>query len=126
MAGTAVSAISADAGVGKYGVDVAAADTVDRTVESENVTDSPQTEEIQNEVNKTVGSINYETRYDLRLTYRGTILTISNGIVSWGGHRWLVDSHEKAGSYNGLQRYTLSAHRFSTYPADSAPAQNNA
>lgn len=116
----AISAITADSGVGKYGVDVIATDVdAGRTVESENVTDTPQTEEIQNEVNKTVGSVNYETRYELRLTYRGTILTISSGIVSWGGHRWLVDSHEKAGTYNGVQRYNLTAHRFTTYPADS-------
>lgn len=120
MAGNAITATSAESGVGKYGVDVLAADVdAARTVESENTTESPQVEEIHNELNKTVGSVNYETRHELRLTYRGTSLTITNGIVSWGGHRWLVDSHEKAGTYNGLQRYNLSAHRFSTYPADS-------
>ena len=118
MSAEAVSAISASTGVGKYGVDVVAADTAGRTVESENITDSPQTEEIHNELNQTVGSIKYEMRYDLRLTYRGTALTVSTGIVAWGGHNWIVDSHEKAGTYNGLQRYNLSAHRFSTYPAD--------
>ena len=116
----AISAITADSGVGKYGVDVIATDVdAGRTVESENITENPLTEEIQNELNQTVGSIKYETRHDLRLTYRGTALTVSSGIVAWGGHNWIVDSHEKAGTYNGLQRFNLSAHRFSTYPADS-------
>ena len=119
MSATAVTAISASTGLGKYGVDVAAADTTDHTVESENITENPLTEEIQNELNQTVGSIKYETRHDLRLTYRGTALAVSSGIVAWGGHNWIVDSHEKAGTYNGLQRFNLSAHRFSAYPADS-------
>ena len=42
-----------------------------------------------------------------------------NSTVTYNGVKYYVDSHESAGSYNGLKRYNLSAHRF-----DNAPAQS--
>ena len=95
------------------------------TIESENITDSPVVETVPDQKNATVKEIKYDKRTDLKLTYRGTKLTETagengeNDTVTYNSVKYYVDSHEKAGTYNGLQRYNLSAHRFSTYPADS-------
>ena len=109
------------------------------TVESENISRSPQTEPIPDQKNAVRGEAKYDTRYELRLTYRGTKLEetahpatqtmpAQNDTVAYGGHVWSVDSHEEAGSYNGLKRYNLTAHRFDNYPAQpssTAPAQSS-
>ena len=36
---------------------------------------------------------------------------------TFNGKTYYVDSHESAGSYNGLKRYNLRAHRFDNAPA---------
>ena len=94
------------------------------TIESLNVTESPQTEPVPDQVNATANEIVYDTRKELRLTYRGTKLTVSGGKVTFvsaigGSTVWAVDSHEDAGTYNGLKRYTLVAHRFDNFPSAS-------
>ena len=58
----------------------------------------------------------YDTRTDLKLTYRGTKLTATGNVVTVNNVKYYVDSHEEAGSYNGLKRYNLSAHRFTNCP----------
>ena len=70
------------------------------TIESETITESPQVETIPDQA-ETAGQ-NGE-----------------NSTVTYNGVKYYVDSHESAGSYNGLKRYNLSAHRF-----DNAPAQS--
>ena len=111
----------------EYGISTT---TTGITVESENITEAPQTEPIPDQANAVRGEVKYDTRYELRLTYRGTKLAhtthaatttmpAQNDTVAYGGHVWAVDSHEDAGSYNGLKRYSLTAHRFDNYPAQS-------
>ena len=89
------------------------------TIESISDTESPVTEPVPDQKNAVANEIVYDTRRDLRLTYRGTKLTVTAGIVAFDGTNWSVDSHEDAGTYNGLHRYTLVAHRFTNFPAGS-------
>lgn len=92
------------------------------TVESETITPSHTNEPIPNQKNQTTKEIAVDKRWDLKLTYRGTKLQETAGqngeadIVTYGGHNYYVDTHEEAGSYNGLKRYNLNAHRFSLCP----------
>lgn len=107
---------------GTYGIDTT---TSGITVESENISDSPVVIEVPDQKNAVVKEIKYDTRTNLRLTYRGTKLTETagqngeNSTVTYNGAKYYVDSHEKAGIYNGLQRYNLSAHKFENAPAQS-------
>lgn len=98
----------------KYGIETV---TSGITVETETITKTPQVEPVPDQKNATVNEIVYDTRIDLKLTYRGTQITENNGVVTYNGETYAVDSHEKAGTYNGLQRYNLSAHRFDNFPA---------
>ena len=98
----------------KYGIETT---TTGITVESENITESPMVEPVPDQKNATVNEIKYDTRYDLKLTYRGNKLTATNNVITYKSVKYAVDSHEEAGTYNGLQRYNLSAHRFENYPA---------
>ena len=81
------------------------------------ISESPIVEPVPDQKNATVNEIKYDTRYDLKLTYRGTKLTATNNVITYKNVKYAVDSHEEAGTYNGLQRYNLSAHRFENYPA---------
>lgn len=101
------------------------------TIESLTETPSPLAEPVPDQKNATVKEIYYDTRVDLKLTYRGTKLTETAGTVggentkiTFNGKTYYVDSHESAGTYNGLKRYNLSAHRFDNAPAAAAQSQN--
>ena len=106
----------------EYGISTTAQNI---TIESETITESPQVETVPDQKNAVVKEIKYDKRIDLRLTYRGTKLSETagqngeNSTVTYNGAKYYVDIHESAGSYNGLKRYNLSAHRF-----DNAPAQS--
>ena len=95
------------------------------TIESETTTGSPLAEPVPDQKNAVTKEIKYDTRIDLKLTYRGTKLTETagqngeNDTVTYNGVKYYVDSHESAGSYNGLKRYNLNAHRFENAPAQS-------
>jgi len=94
------------------------------TIESLTITPSPVGEPIPDQKNATVKELYVDTRVDLKLTYRGTKLAETAGTVggentkiTFNGVTYYVDSHEEAGTYNGLKRYNLSAHRFDNSPA---------
>lgn len=97
-----------------YGIETTATGI---TIESETITESPQVETVPDQKNAVVDEIKYDTRIDLKLTYRGTKLADNNGVITYNGVKYAVDSHESAGSYNGLKRYNLSAHRFTNFPS---------
>ena len=107
---------------GTYGIETTQSGI---TIESESLTDSPVVETVPDQKNAVVKEIKYDKRTDLKLTYRGTKLMETAGqngeniTVTYNSVKYYVDSHEKAGSYNGLQRYNLTAHKF-----DNAPAQS--
>lgn len=100
----------------EYGISTA---TTGITVESETITTSPIVEPVPDQKNATVNEIKYDTRTDLQLTYRGTKLTDTNGVITYNGVKYAVDSHEQAGTYNGLKRYNLRAHKFDNFPKQS-------
>lgn len=97
----------------QYGIETA---TTGITVESETITETPLVESVPDQKNAVVNEIPYDTRTELKLTYRGTRLSETGGVVTYGGVKYAVDSHESAGTYNGLRRYNLSAHRFANFP----------
>ena len=41
----------------------------------------------------------------------------ANGCVTINSVKYFVDSHEEAGTYNGLKRYNLTGHRFTNFPS---------
>ena len=89
------------------------------TIESLSLTDSPQRETVPDQANAVADEVVYDTRTDLKLTYRGTKLADTNGVVTFNSVKYFVDSHESAGIYNGLQRYNLTAHRFVNAPSST-------
>ena len=111
-----MATVPANATAETYGVETV---TEGITVESENISDSPIVETVPDQKNAVTKEIKYDKRIDLKLTYRGTKLTESDGVVTVDGVKYFVDSHEEAGTYNGLKRYNLIAHKF-----DNAPAQS--
>ena len=86
-------------------------------IETESITSSPQYEQVHNQKNAVTGEIKYDTRYDLRLTVRGATSPGASSIT-YDGSTWIVDSVEKAGTYNGLRRWNITAHRYTN--CDSA------
>ncbi len=90
------------------------------TIESENITESPQKELVPDQANAVANEITYDTRYELRLTVRGASAPVVSDAFGYAGKKWSVDSVEKAGTYNGLQRYNITAHRYTNWPAQAA------
>ena len=89
------------------------------TIESETVTDSPRREEVPDQRNAVAKEIRYDTRYELRLTVRGTAKP-STSTITYDGNTYIVDSVEKAGTYNGLQRWNITAHRYDNCSSETA------
>ena len=81
-------------------------------IETENTTTSPQRELVHNQQNAVTAEIQYDIRYELKLTVRGASEPAAT-TLSYDSQTWIVDSVEKAGSYNGLRRYNITAHRYS-------------
>lgn len=101
---------------GEYGI----TSTLDGyTIESENVTESPRREEVPDQRNAVAKEIRYDTRYELRLTVRGTDKP-STSTITYDKNTYIVDSVEKAGTYNGLQRWNITAHRYDNCSSETA------
>lgn len=88
------------------------------TIESENITTSPRREEVPDQKNAIAKEIRYDTRFDLRLTVRGKGKP-SDVSIEYDGNSYIVDSVEKAGTYNGLQRWNINAHRYDNCTAET-------
>ena len=86
------------------------------TLESVTETEAQQREQVPNQTNAVTTEIKYDTRYDLNIVMRGAG-TPSASTITWNSKAWAVDSVQKAGTYNGLQRWTVAAHRYENYPA---------
>ena len=101
---------------GEYGI---TSTLKDYTIESENITDSPRREEVPDQRNAVAKEIRYDTRYELRLTVRGTAKP-STSTITYDSNTYIVDSVEKAGTYNGLQRWNITAHRYDNCSSETA------
>lgn len=91
-------------------------------VESENITPTDRSEEVPDQNGAIADEISYDTRTDLRLTVRSATTgknpptTAGNAGFNYAGSKWKVDSVEEAGSYNGLRRWNVNAHKYEKYP----------
>ncbi len=101
---------------GEYGITNTLANY---TIESESITQAPQREVVPDQLNAVANEILYDTRYNLRLTMRGATAPSAETNLSYDSKTWIVDEVEKAGSYNGLKRYNITAHRYTNYPAQN-------
>jgi hypothetical protein len=93
----------------KYGIDKT---LTGYTVESYTISEKPSREEVRDEKNKVKKELRYETRFDLQLTVRGATAPATTGIT-FDSKSWIVDDVSEAGSYNGLLRFNVTAHRYS-------------
>jgi len=82
------------------------------TIESESVKDVPVYEKVPDQKNRTAKEILIETRHEATLTIRGASKPQTSTFNGYGGtgNKWILDSVEKAGTYNGLQRWNVSMH----------------
>ena len=100
-------------------------------VETESITPADRSEEVPDQQGAIADEISYDVRTDLRLTVRSAT-TGKNAPAETGddgfeyaSSKWKVDSVEEAGSYNGLRRWNINAHKYTNFPAQ-AEVQNPA
>ncbi len=89
------------------------------TIESYNETKNPVRETVPDQYNRVAKEIRYDTRWDLRMTVRGSAAP-SDVSISFNSNTYIVDSVEEAGQYNGLLRYNITAHRYENCNAETA------
>ena len=94
-------------------------------VETESITPADRSEEVPDQKGAVADEISYDTRTDLRLTVRSATIgatapaTAGATNFTYAGSKWKVDSCEEAGSYNGLRRWNIIAHKYANFPAQS-------
>ena len=94
-------------------------------VESETFTNADVSEQVPDQMGAIVDEIAYDIRIDLRLTVRSaktasattTPPAAIGTVLTYASIKYKVDSVEEAGTYNGLRRWNISAHRYTNYPA---------
>ena len=93
-------------------------------VEALNITDADQREPVHNQTNAVVKELVYDTRYDLKCTLRGATKPTAATFNGIGGAdvKWILDSVEDAGTYNGLRRWNVAAHRYTNCNEATAAA----
>jgi len=84
------------------------------TIESVTTTETPVVEQVHNQTNAVVKEIKYDTRKDLTITLRGATKPTASTFDDFTGTgvKWILDSVESAGTYNGLKRWNVRAHNF--------------
>ena len=91
-------------------------------IESESISESDIAEQVPDQDGAIAGEISYDKRTDLRLTIRksgaagGTLPTVG-GTLTYATVKYHVDSVEEAGTYNGLRRWNVNAHRYTNWPS---------
>jgi len=89
------------------------------TIESANLTDTPQVEEVRDQKNALVNEIKYDTLWDLKLVLRGATKPTAGTDITYNGVKYRISSVEDAGTYNGLRRFTVTAKKTDNFPAQS-------
>ena len=101
-------------------------------IETESITPADRSEEVPDQKGAIADEISYDIRTNLRLTVRSAKATVSappavagSASFSYDDKLWKVDDAEEAGTYNGLRRWNINAHRYTNYPKQPAqtPAQ---
>ena len=100
-------------------------------VENEEFNESPVQEDFDDQNGARADEKVYDTRVDLNLTVYGktaaadiekvlTAIANSGGKkIAYAGKSWKVDSCREAGTYNTRRRWTITAHRYDNFPAQS-------
>lgn len=100
---------------GDYGV----AETLSGyTLESVSRTKTPVRETIPDQYNRTAKEIRYDTRTEIEVVLRGETEP-SDAAITIDGATYIVDSVQKSGTYNGLRRWTVRAHRTENCSAET-------
>lgn len=96
---------------GEYGITTSLEGyTIERLTE----TSTPQREIVYDQFNRRQKEIRYDTLKEISLTVRGQNAPDDTGLTLGSGNsavKFIVDSVEKAGTYNGLRRFNIRAHR---------------
>jgi|GEM_PF-1736876 len=101
-------------------------------IETESITPADRSEEVPDQDGAVADEISYDVRTNLRLTVRSAKATVAappavagSASFSYDGTLWKVDDVEEAGTYNGLRRWNINAHRYTNYPKQptQTPAQ---
>ncbi len=94
-------------------------------VQSENMTKTPIFEQVPDQD----GAIGYEAVYDHREELSLSVIsngsttaapTVQNEIIAYASKNWFVDSCEEAGTYQGVRKWNIRAHKFDNWPAQSS------
>ena len=89
------------------------------TIESVNITDTPQVEEVRDQKNALIDEIKYDTLVELRLVVRGATKPTAGTDITYNNVKYRISSVEDAGSYNGLRRFTVTAKKTDNFPGQS-------
>lgn len=86
---------------------------------------SPISEPLPDQNGAIAGETVYDHRYDLSLTVHSktssrTAPATTDDNITFNSKTWRVDKVSEAGSYNGLLRWTITAHRYDLFPAQSS------
>lgn len=92
------------------------------SVQSESITRTPVREQVPDQVGAIAEEQTYDERTDLSLTVISatnarTAPAANSDTIAYGGATYYVDSVEEAGSYNGVLRFNIRAHRYTNAPA---------
>lgn len=93
---------------GEYGISKTLAGF---TIESVTVTEEPQLEKVPDQKNRVAKELHYDTLYNLNMTVRGASKPNAAAGLTYDGKKYIIDSVEEAGVYNGLKRYNIKGHR---------------
>ena len=92
------------------------------TILSENIDEAETVLPIPDQKGATVDELPVDVRKDLEIQFygAGTLSEVGSKVFSYAGETWKVERIRKAGMYNDFQKYTLTAHRFTNFPAAGA------
>ena len=108
----------------------------DFVVENEEINETPVQEDFDDQNGARADEKVYDTRLDLSLTVYGAkasadisarLSAIANSggkSITYASKTWKVDSVREAGTYNGRRRWTITAHRYDNFPAQSSSSPN--
>ena len=92
------------------------------SIESYTITRNVIAEQVADQYGAIACEMVYDERYDLNLTMHAagsTAPTCTGDTVQFDGATYNVDSVAEAGTFNGVTRWTITAHRFTNTPAQS-------
>ena len=82
------------------------------TIESDTETDEPVYENVPDQKNRVAKVLRVDTKYTRRITVRGNSKPDVTKAFTYDGKKYILQSVEAAGTYNGLKRFNIVAFRF--------------